>query len=310
MTAPRQASVRPDRPRDAPDLHAESDARDRRSEGSHRAKARHLYYRARVNRWVGQRSRAAELCRRALGWCDYTRAYQLLAELELPGEDYLHVLARIHAYVKPATYVEIGVARGDSLALLQPETHALGIDPEPRLKRPVGPLQKIFAETSDEFFARRDALAELGGRRVRMAFIDGLHHFDFALRDFMNLEPLCDPDSLIFVHDCHPLDERTAAREQTTAFWSGDVWRLIGVLKRHRPDLSIHTIATRPSGLGLITRLDPTSRVLRENLPALISEGLDTGFDTIAGRKAQALNLFPNDWSELKALLGRRVSGR
>ncbi len=282
-----------------------NDPHDPRGRGDRRAKARHLYYRARLNRWVGRRSRAAELCKRAIGWCDYARAYQLLAELELPGEDYLHVLARVHAYVRPATYVEIGVARGDSLALVRPETRAIGIDPEPRVKQPLGSLQKIFAETSDEFFARHDAIAELGGRRVRMAFIDGLHHFDYALRDFANLEPLCDPDSLIFVHDCHPLDERTAAREQTTAFWSGDVWRLIGLLKRHRPDLSVHTIATRPTGLGLITGLDPGSRVLRENLPELTAEGLAMGFDTIAGRKADALNLIPNDWSALRALLGR-----
>ncbi len=259
---------------------------------------------------MGRRSRAAELCRRAIGWCDYIRAYRLLAELELPGEDYLHVLARVHAYVRPATYVEIGVARGKSLALLRAGTRAVGIDPEPRLERPPGPSTRIFAETSDEFFARHDLTAELGGERVRMAFIDGLHHFDFALRDFMNLEPHCEPDSLIFVHDCHPLDERTAAREQTTAFWSGDVWRLVGLLKRHRPDLSIHTIATRPTGLGLITRLDPASRVLRERLPGLLAEGLATGFDSLAGRKAQALNLFPNDWTELRALLGRSLTDR
>ncbi len=268
-----------------------------------RTAARLLYYRACLNRWVGRRSRASELCRRAVGLCSYDRAYELLAQLELPGEDYLHVLARVHTYVKPATYVEVGVASGDSLALLQPETRAIGIDPEPRVEHALGPLQQVFPEASDAYFARHDVIAELGGRRVRMAFIDGLHFFEFALRDFMNLEPLCDRDSLIFVHDCYPLDERTAAREQTTGFWSGDVWRLIGLLKRHRPDLSIHIIATRPTGLGLITRLDPASRVLREHLPELIAEGLATDFHTIAGRKAEALNLFPNDWSALRALL-------
>ncbi len=290
MAASRSAS-------DARDLHPPHDRRDSRS------LARLLYYRACLSCWVGRRARARDLCQRAVRLCSYDRAYELLARLELPGEDYLHVLARVHAYVRPATYVEVGVACGDSLALLRPETRAIGIDPEPRVERPLGPLQQIFAEASDEYFARHDVVAELGGRRVRMAFIDGLHHFEFALRDFLNLEPLCDRDSLIFVHDCHPLDERTAAREKTTGFWSGDVWRLIGLLKRHRPDLSIHTIATRPTGLGLITRLDPASRVLREHLPELIAEGLATEFDTIAGRKAEALNLFPNDWGALQTLL-------
>jgi hypothetical protein len=75
------------------------------------------------------------------------------------------------------------------------------------------------------------------------------------------------------------------------------------LLKKHRPDLAIHTIATAPTGLGLITRLDPSSRTLRENLPALIAEGLSIGFDSIAGHKAEALNLFPNEWGRLRELL-------
>jgi hypothetical protein len=267
-----------------------------------RARARHLYYRARLNRWIGRRRAAAALCRRALAWCDYSRAHRLLAELELPGEDYLRVLARVHQDLRPATYLEIGVARGDSLALAMPQTRAIGIDPAPRLKVAPGPNQQVFAETSDEFFSRRDARAELGGP-LRMAFIDGMHHFDFALRDFVHLEPICEPDSLIFVHDCYPLDERTATREQQTAFWSGDVWRLIVLLRKYRPDLDIRTIGTPPTGLGLITRLDPTTRSLRERLPALIEEGLSLSFDAIAHSKAQALNLFPNEWGRLRTLL-------
>jgi len=273
---------------------------------SARAKARHLYYRARLNRWLGRDPAVAELCRRALEYCDYTRAYRLLAQTELPGEDYFQVLARVHQHVRPATYVEIGVARGRSLRLVGPQTQTLGVDPQPSVEGPLGPRQRVFAQTSDEFFARHDVIAELGGRRVRMAFIDGMHHFDFALRDFANLEPLCDPDSLIFVHDCYPIDARSASREQTTAFWSGDIWRLIVLLKRHRPDLAIHTIGTPPTGLGLITHLDPRSGWLRAHLPELIAEGMACDLASIARDKAAALNLFPNDWPKLRALLDAR----
>jgi Methyltransferase domain len=268
-----------------------------------RARARHLYFRARLNRWAGRRARAAELCRRALGRCDYGRAYQLLAELELPGEDYLSLLGRVHRELRPATYVEIGVARGNSFALARPDTRAIGIDPAPGLRSPLGPLQQVFAQRSDEYFAHHDPIAELGGRRVRMAFIDGVHLFEYALRDFIHLEALADPDSLIFVHDCYPLDEQTSSRVQQTAFWSGDVWRLIGLLKRHRADLSIHTIAAPPTGLGVITRLDPSSRVLEERLPALIEEGLGMRFESIASSRPQALNLVASDWRRLRAVL-------
>jgi len=270
-----------------------------------RARARHLYYRARLSRMLGRRVAAAELCHRALAQCDYGRAWRMLAELELPGEDYLALLARVHRHVRPATYLEVGVARGDSLRLLAPETRALAIDPAPRLKQPFGPLQKLFLETSDEFFARHDAVAELGGRRIRMAFIDGMHRFEFALRDFLNIERLAEPDTLVFIHDCYPLDARTAAREQTTAFWSGDVWRLIVLLKRHRPDLAIHTIAAPPTGLGLITRLDPRAGALTSALDELIAEGLATDYAHIESDKPAALNLVANDWLRLAPLLRR-----
>jgi hypothetical protein len=35
--------------------------------------------------------------------------------------------------------------------------------------------------------------ALLGGLPVELGFIDGMHLFEFALRDFMNLERLCTP---------------------------------------------------------------------------------------------------------------------
>src|SRR5258706_5348979 len=52
----------------------------------------------------------------------------------------------------------------------------------------------------------------------------------------------------------------TAARERVDAFWSGDVWKLVPCLKKYRPDLSIHTIASAPTGLPVIRNLDPASR--------------------------------------------------
>jgi hypothetical protein len=259
-----------------------------------------------MNHWLGRNGVSAALCQRSLAVRDDGRVYRYLAGLELPGEDYLRVLARVHAYLRPATYLEIGVARGDSFRLPRAPTRAIGIDPAPRVPYRLAAHQKLFAQTSDEFFASHDVIAELGGQRLEMAFIDGMHHFEFALRDFANLESLCAPRAVIFIHDCHPLDARSSAREQSTRFWSGDVWRLIVLLKRHRPDLEIHTLATPPTGLGMITRLSPASRFTDEQLAALTAEGLALDFAAIAARKSEALNVFPNDWAKLRALLDAR----
>ena len=271
-----------------------------------RRRARYSFFGARLNLWLGRKAAAQRLCRRALSFCDYTKAYRMLAQLELPGEHYFKVLARVHAHVRPATYLEVGVSRGESLKLVQPQTLALGIDPEPHLAFELASNQTVFAQTSDEFFARPDVPALLGGRPLQMAFIDGMHHFEYALRDFINIEPLCTPESLVFVHDCFPIDARSAERDQTTGFWSGDIWRLIVLLKKYRPDLAIHTLGTPPTGLGLITRLDPHSAVLRSRLPELIAEGLALDFSAIAARRPAALNLVPYDWPRVRQLLDAR----
>ena len=94
-------------------------------------------------------------------------------------------------HLRPATYLEVGVSRGESLQLVGPATLALGIDPEPRVGFTLSSNQRVFAQTSDEFFARPDVPALLGGQPLKMAFIDGMHHFEYALRDFVNIEPLC-----------------------------------------------------------------------------------------------------------------------
>ena len=64
--------------------------------------------------------------------------------------------------------------------------------------------------------------------------------------------------------------------------------------------------ARRPTGLGLITRLDPHSTVLRDRLPDLIEEGMALDFSSIAPRRPEALNLMPYDWERVRHLLDSR----
>lgn len=252
----------------------------------------------------GQMNEAARYCRAALvadPACD--PAYHLLASIELPGEPYLKLLERIHAHLRPRTYVEIGIFAGESFRLARPPTVAIGIDPEPQLVAPPSPLHQIFRETSDEFFSARDLGELLGRAPVDLALIDGMHHFEFALRDFVNLERRCARGSTILVHDCFPIDAVSSARERTTAFWSGDVWRLIPALREWRPDLAIHTVAVPPTGLGIVRNLDPGSRVLEENLAQVYETFLALDYDAIAGRKREALNVCDADWATVRALL-------
>jgi hypothetical protein len=271
--------------------------------------ARELFRRARLNRWLGRRSAALALCRQAVERADYSRAYTLMSRLSLPGENYFRMLARIHRHLRPRTYLEIGVSRGDSLTCVLPETSVLGIDPQPNLAKPPPANVRIYRETSDDFFAKYSPAAELGGQPVELAFIDGMHHFEYALRDFLNVERAAAPSSVILIHDCYPLDERTAQREQATGFWSGDIWRLMLLLRTRRPDLTVRTIAAPPTGLGIVLNPNPASTVLADNLEALIAEYMAKDFSVLAGRKAEALGLIENRWPVIRALLDARMAG-
>lgn len=234
---------------------------------------------------------------------DCLPAHQTMARIALPGPYYTEVLAAVHAHLKPRTYLEIGVASGKTIALAAPETRAVGVDPEPKIRQALGGNVRIVQATSDGFFEHHDVAAMFGGLPVELAFIDGMHHFEFALRDFAAVERLARPGATVLLHDCYPLDERTAERTRSTVFWSGDCWRLVLALKKHRPDLTIHTIATAPTGLAVVRNLDPGSRVLAGRMPEVVAEFLAVGYDALEPDKAGMLNLVPNDAARLAALL-------
>jgi len=252
----------------------------------------------------GDNHSAVEYCERARRIVPgFNKAFALQAQIRFSGAHYLEVLARIIDHMKPRTYVEIGIFQGESLRLARPPTLAIGIDPEPRLTEPLGGNHKVFAETSDAFFENRDLRAEFGGLPVDLAFIDGMHHFEFALRDFANLERNSTRDSTILIHDCYPLDRESAGREPRPSSWSGDIWRLIVLLKKYRPDLSVHTIGTAPTGLGFVRNLDPGSRYLLEHHDRLRAEFLALDYSYLDLDMAGKLGLFPNEWSRIRTLL-------
>ena len=208
--------------------------------------------------------------------------------MTLDDVDYYELLGRVHEALRPRTYVEIGVHNGQSLAAALPGTLAVGIDPEADVTFPLQCEAKLFAQTSDEFFAQHDLRAELGGRHVDLAFIDGMHLFEFALRDFVNLEQGCATSSTILVHDCLPIDAETSSRERTTVVWSGDVWKLVLCLRKHRPDLDVVTVDVPPTGMAFVSKLDPSSRALADRLDDLYAEYVPMTYESYWGGRSRA----------------------
>ncbi len=237
---------------------------------------------------------------------DLPAAHLGLAALRMPGDGYLLVLERLYRALEPETAVEIGIFQGSSLALFRPPTVAIGVDPNATLLAPLQTETHIYAETSDEFFARGRYAKLLGARPLGVGFIDGLHLFEQALKDFIGLEALCGPRSVVLMHDTVPLDDETQSRSRDTVFHTGDVWKVLACLKFYRPDLTFVTIGTPPTGLTLITGLDPTSRVLPDRLDEAIARFVDAPFSSIASVAGAALNIVPNDWAFVEAHLQER----
>ena len=217
--------------------------------------------------------------------------------------DYLALLERIHDHLLPRTYVEIGIFHGKSFSLTLPGTLGVGIDPAPSIRHPIDPSAKVFKLASDDFFAQYDLDSVLQGQPVDLAFIDGMHLFEFTLRDFLHLERYCAEESTILVHDVDPLSERMAARGQTSGPWSGDVWKLVPCLKEYRPDLRIATLAVPPAGLGIIRGLDPNSTTLADCYDEICARSRELDYSVLRENRETILNRVESDWRVVETLL-------
>lgn len=241
-----------------------------------------------------------ELCRRI----DETLArspihdhlgYEALAYLKLPGPDYKAVLGVMHRAIKPRLYVEIGVRRGDTLALAGPDTHLIGIDPNPQLGDfPIeGRRLSMNVTTSDRFF--QDEKRRETARGFDLAFIDGDHDARQVQRDFNNLESLAGKHSMIVLHDVIPMDARTSTPDVQSSFHTGDAWRAMAGLVARR-DMRAFTIACPPTGLGVVSGFGHWD--LNPELP------LDMDWDVLVKR----LNIVANEPSAITAALARAVA--
>jgi len=174
-------------------------------------------------------------------------------------------LAELHRRLQPKTYLEVGVQSGASLVLAEAADLAIGIDPigaREFLPANARNNQRIGAGTADQFFSQADRNVSLLPDRelqVDFAFIDGMHLFEYALRDFMNIERYCRGGSVVVFDDVLPRNQHEARRlEPGTPIlgdWTGDVWKVAPVLEAHHtsPHLYLRLVDTQPTGVFVVT---------------------------------------------------------
>ncbi len=177
-------------------------------------------------------------------------------------------LAQFHKILKPKFYFEIGVQTGKSLQVSK--CKALGIDPMPRLSKELEINMELLKVSSDDFF--KNYAQEHLSESPDLVFIDGMHLFEYALRDFINVEKYASKNTMVVIDDIYPGHQAQANRDRSTRAWTGDVWKILAILKKHRKDLVITTLDIYPTGLLIIQNLDKKNDVLNEKYDYLVQK--------------------------------------
>ena len=164
-------------------------------------------------------------------------------------------------------YFEIGVHNGHVLFKIR-SNFKIAVDPNfvfdslrkagKILINPCNFFNQYFEKTSDDFF-REDAGKVFATKKVEIALIDGLHQYDYALRDIENTLKYLSDDGVILVHDCNPLSQSASGTFEDwqasgeKGFWNGDVWKAIVHLRSTRNDINIFVLDC-DHGLGIVTK--------------------------------------------------------
>ncbi|MFJ4685430.1 class I SAM-dependent methyltransferase [Streptomyces sp. NPDC091377] len=199
-------------------------------------------------------------------------------------------LRGLHKATANRNYLEIGVNDGRSLTLSR--VPSIAIDPAFKVVTEIRADVHLVRATSDAFFARDNPLGHLKGGRhplrnlargrspighwrrttLDLSFIDGMHLFEYALRDFMNVEKHSDWASVIVLDDMLPRSIDEAARDRHTNAWTGDVYKIVEILARHRPDLVMVLVDTQPTGQLMVFGADPENTVLHDKYDEIMAE--------------------------------------
>ncbi len=198
------------------------------------------------------------------------------------GVEYQSFLSALCRKRHVKRYLELGVQSGFNLAQI-PVDLAVGVDPEFDLQVDVTRKKvstHLYRLTSDEYFSLHAAeMRSQGG--FDFTFIDGMHLFEYLLRDFYNAEASSSQFGLIAMHDCLPFDGDMIRRDYSIpnpnpgpyqTFWTGDVWKIVPILQKYRADLRVYLVDCWPTGVVVVGNLDPASRVLQKQYYEIVDE--------------------------------------
>lgn len=228
--------------------------------------------------WLGQQDRASAVPAKPASQDLYRPPDP---SLQHKGANFVQMMQALIRWTDASSFFQIG--QGLGVATAEVSADLVWVSPAfpAQMTLPLSRNRTVtYRMTPAAFFAQADLrwFFPLG---VDIAFLDGHHLIEVLLDEFVATERNCRRHSLIVLHDCLPLNSRMAERTYredpsenaaTRSFWTGDVWKVLPILKKHRPDMEIAVLDCPPTGLVVCTCLDPASKVLDAHREGIISE--------------------------------------
>ncbi|MFP4018064.1 MAG: class I SAM-dependent methyltransferase [Bacteroidales bacterium] len=178
--------------------------------------------------------------------------------------DKYNTLKKIHDIIDPNFYLEIGTKRGTSLKLSNAPL-SIGIDSNPKIGGLKG--KELVKKNSNQFFKHRKL-----DQKIDLAFIDGKHLIENVLSDFINVEKNSHKNGVIVLDDPLPAHPVQANRIKQSNKWTGDVWKIVPILRKYRPDLTLKLLDVAPTGMLVVTNLDPSNSELESNYKTIVDQ--------------------------------------
>lgn len=184
---------------------------------------------------------------------------------------------RLLRFRKGKNYLEIGVAQGDTFKGVHAERKT-GVDPA--FDFDIKPWQEkpghfLFDTTSDIFFENyKDICVKIyrEAANLDLIYIDGLHTYEQALRDFLNSQQFTGPQTLWVFDDTIPCDPWSAIPDMLRSLewrerfgvpgapWHGDVYKCVLTLHDFYPEFSYATIADDDNPRTVVWKTDEPAR--------------------------------------------------
>jgi tetratricopeptide (TPR) repeat protein len=228
--------------------------------------------------------------------------YGALAQAKFPDEDIGSILSYLHSHSKFQSYLEIvnwDQDIGNSLAKTNTTTISIS---HQTLK--ISTSNRYFFKAHPNLFFNKVNLSDIIQSKLGMIYIASDNDLPQFLIALIYLSDYITPKTIICVKNTYPLDGITSSERKYTSFWTGNIWKLVPVLKEFFPSINIKTLKAFPAGVSIMNNFDATAgKILRCNFPEIINYADSLHYDDFYYRQDEVLNAKDSKHNELLEFL-------